>query len=100
MELCSFENVQNLCKGYLKKLEKCVALNGGRIEPEHKKKKNYEIYKWEQPEELPALRVIYNDAQLKIHQKREIKRLNKEIKDLKSYYSKKIKESKNCKKKI
>ena len=64
------------------------------------KKKNYEIYKWEKPEELPSLRVIYNDAQLKIHQKREIKRLNKEIKDLKSYYSKKIKESKNCKKNL
>ena len=30
--------VQNLCKGYLKKLEKCIELNGGRIEPEHKKK--------------------------------------------------------------
>ena len=66
--------LQNLCKGYLKKLEKCDALNGGRIEPEHKKKSYYEIYVWEQPDEPPALRVIYNDAQLKIHQKREIKR--------------------------
>ena len=35
---------------------------------------------------------------MKIHQKREIKKLNKEIKNLKSYYSKKIRESKNLKK--
>ena len=44
------------------------------------------------------MRVIYNDAQLKIHEKREIKRLNNEIKNLKSSYAKKIKECKKCKK--
>ena len=62
------------------------------------KKRNYEIYEWEQPEELPALRVIYNDAQLKIHQKREIEQLNREIKISKTFYSKKIKESRKSKK--
>ena len=46
------------------------------------KKSHSEIYEWEQPDELPALRVIYNDAQLKIHQKREIKRLNSEKKKI------------------
>ena len=35
---------------------------------------------------------------MKIHQKREIKRLNSDIKNLKSSYAKKIKESKKCKK--
>ena len=44
------------------------------------KKSNSEIYQWEYPEQLPALRVKNNDTQLIIHQKREIKRLNKEIK--------------------
>ena len=33
--------VQNLCKGYLKKLEKCIELNGGRIEH---KQNHSEIY--------------------------------------------------------
>ena len=98
MEFCSFEMVQNLCKGYFKRLEKCLELNGGRIEPEHKKKSHSEIYEWEHPEELPALRVIYNDAQLKLHQKREIKRLNKEIKNLKKSYTSQIKKSKTVKK--
>ena len=43
--------------------------------------------------------MIYNDAQLKIHQKREIKNIEKEIKNLRVTYSKKIKESRNDKKK-
>ena len=38
---------------------------------------------------IPSLRIIYNDAQLKIHQKREIKKLKKEIKNLRSTYPKK-----------
>ena len=45
------------------------------------KKSHSEIYEWEQPDELPSMRVINNDAQLKIHQKREIKRFNSEYKD-------------------
>ena len=52
----------------------------------------------EKPEELPTIRVIYNDYQLKLHQKREIKRLKKEIKDLEKLYSKNIKEKKKTKK--
>ena len=92
--------VQNLCKGYLKRLEKCVELNGGRIEPEHLKRGKPETYNWESSDELPALRIIYNDAQLKMHQNREIRCLKKEIKNLRTSYSKKIKESRNVKKKF
>ena len=66
-----------MCKVYLKLLPKCVELNGGRAEPEHLKRNHTEIYKWESGEELPSLRIIYNDAQLKMHQKREIKSLEK-----------------------
>ena len=92
--------VQNLCKGYLKRLRKCVELNGGRIEPEHLKRDHTETYNWESAEELPSLRIIYNDAQLKMHQKKEIKSLKKEIKNLRATYSKKIKESRKVKKKF
>ena len=89
--------VRRLCEGYFKRLEKCVELKGGRIEPEHNKKSHSEIYGWEKPEEFPTIRIIYNDYQLKLHQKREIKRLKKEIKDLEKLYSKNIKEKKNKK---
>ena len=92
--------VQNLCKGYLKRLEKYDELNGGRIEPEHFKRGKPEAYNWESSDELPALRIIYNDAQLKMHQNREIRGLKKEIKNLRTSYSKKIKESRNVKKKF
>ena len=43
------------------------------------------------------MRIIYNEYQLKLHQKREIKGLNKEIKDLEKSYTKKIKKSKEKK---
>ena len=69
--------VQNLCKGYLKRLRKCVELNGGRIEPEHLKRDHTETYNRESAEELPSLRIIYNDVQLKMPQKKEIKSLKK-----------------------
>ena len=91
--------VQSLCEGYFNRLKKCVELNGGRIEPEHIKKSHSKIYDWEKPEELPTVRVIYNDYQLKLHQKREIKRLKKEIKEIEKSFAKKIKENKNNKKK-
>ena len=91
--------VQSLCEGYFNRLKKCVELNGGRIEPEHIKKSHSKIYDWEKPEELPTVRVIYNDYQLKLHQKREIKRLKKAIKEIEKSFAKKIKESKNNKKK-
>ena len=60
---------------------KICGIEWGKIKPEHLKRIH--------AEKIPSLRIIYNDAQLKIHQKREIKKLKKEIKNLRSTYPKK-----------
>ena len=46
--------VQNLCKNYLKRIEKVLELDGDRIEPEYLKNKEKHEYKWEIPEDLPS----------------------------------------------
>ena len=38
MELCSFENDPKFMQRIFEEIRKNVALNGGRIEPEHKKR--------------------------------------------------------------
>ena len=91
--------VENLCKGYLYRLNKCIELKGGRIEPEHLVKKTQEKYNWKKPDALPAVRIIYNDAKLKIHHQRELRKLKQEIKEIESLYSKKIRENRSVKKK-
>ena len=50
------------------------------------------------PEDSPSLRIIYNDGRLKLYQKRELRSLRKQIKELKSSHSKKVKESRKVKK--
>ena len=77
-----------------------IELNGSRLEPEHLKRKGKvgEIYKWDIPEELPPFRFVYNDNQVFLSRKKEIKRLKKEIKVLKSSYSEIIKKENSVKK--
>ena len=77
-----------------------LELNSSRLEPEHlkKKAKEEEIYKWEIPEELPPFRIVYNDKEVFLSRKKEIKQLKKEKKTLKSSYSMDIKGENRIKK--
>ena len=53
--------IQNLCKYYLYRIYKVRELNGDRLEPEHLKKEKHDEYKWKKIEELPRVRMAYND---------------------------------------
>ena len=88
------EMVQNLCEGYLKRVEMVYNMNGKRLEKEHLKKlKKKEIhYEWTKPENLPNKRVIYNNKVLKLLQKREIDLLKKNIKEVKKNLTGQIKD--------
>ena len=77
------EMVKNLCKGYLRRIEKVLELNGARIEPEYFKKNEKVEYEWKIPEDIPTQRIIYNNEQLKKYKEREIKILKKELKEKK-----------------
>ena len=91
--------IRNLCDGYINRIKKVIELNGSRLESEHlKNKKKEEIYKWEIPDSLPAFRFVYNDKQVYLLRKKEIKHLKKSKKILKSSYSKDLK-NKNAVKK-
>ena len=49
----TIEMVQNLCKGYLKKVKKNFYLIGGRIESDFREKKTQNFdYIWEKPKEI------------------------------------------------
>ena len=85
------EMVKNLCKGYLRRIEKVLELNGARIEPEYFKKNEKVEYEWKIPEDIPTQRIIYNNEQLKKYKEREIKILKKELKEKKINHSKRMK---------
>ena len=75
-------------------------MNGSRLEPEHlKTKKKEKIYKWEISETLPSFRFVYNDKQVFLLRKKEIKQLKKAKNILKFSYSKSLKK-KNAFKKL
>ena len=79
------ELVQNLCKGFLNRIKKCLELNGSRLEPEHLKKKiNNTTYYWETPEILPNMRVVYNNKKLYKYKKKELKIIQGELKKVKN----------------
>ena len=87
------EMVKNLCRGYLKRVQKVLELEGGRIEPEHLKKSKSDKkdeYIWEIPEALPNQRIVYNDENLRKHREKEIKLLKNFLKEKKSKLTKKI----------
>ena len=88
--------VQNLCKEYLAKLRKCVEIGGARIEPEYFPKKPSMPNKWEIQDNLPKQRIIYNNKRLILYKKHEIKILKRQLKEIKSNYSKKIKKKKKA----
>ena len=76
------ELVQNLCKGFLNRINLVLELKGGRLEPEHLRRKgnNNITYYWEIPKELPNMRVVYNNKKLYKYKKKEMKILRQEIK--------------------
>ena len=70
-----------------------------RLELEHlKNKKNGKIYKWEIQIALPAFRFVYNDKQVYLLRKKEIKKLKKSKKILQSLLFKGFKKKYNVKK--
>ena len=80
------ELIQNLCKGFLNRINLVLQLKGGRLEPEHLKKKasiNNISYYWEIPKELPNMRVVYNNKKIYKFKKKEIKILKNELKKVK-----------------
>ena len=81
--------IQNLCKNYLYRINKVIELNGARLEPEHLKKEKHDGYKWEKIEELPRVRMAYNEKQLGLKKAKEISKYKAEIKLIKKDYNKK-----------
>ena len=57
------------------------------------------VYNWVINENLSKFRYVYNDVKVKQYKDREIKKLNIELKTLKSPFNQKIKSSKLTKKK-
>ena len=55
---------------------------------------------WEKPEEIPKMKIVYKDEQLKLIKKKEIKMLNKEKKKILKIYKKKLRETNTNKKKF
>ena len=76
------ELIQNLCKGFLSRVEKVIELKGARLEPEHFKKTTvtHGTYVWEKPKFLPNMRVVYNNKKIYKFKKREIKIMKSELK--------------------
>ena len=94
------ELIQNLCKGYLDKIQKCFDLGGERLEPEYFKKENKMPYNWVENEKELNQRIIYNYKALKICQKQEIRILKKEIKETEKKYAQKMKQKRHKIKKL
>ena len=70
------------------KPKKWVEREGARIEPEYFPKKPSMPNKWELPDNLPKQRIVYNNKRLIFYKKHEIKVLKKQLKEIKSNYSK------------
>ena len=66
------------------KIKKVFDLKCQRLEPEELRryKKYPEKYIWNIPNELPKLRIIYNNVKINLSRKREIKQLKKEAKNI------------------
>ena len=60
-----------MCKNCLERIKKVNELKGQRLEPEDLKKykKDDEIYLWNVPNELPKLRIVYNNEVINILKK-------------------------------
>ena len=93
--------VKNLCKGYLERVKKVYELKGQRLEPEdiRKYKKNEEVYSWNTPDELPKLRIVYNNEIINFLRKKEIKELEDTAKEIAKSSKREIKTSNDIKKK-
>ena len=85
--------LKNLCERYIERLKKVIELNGARLEPEHLKqlgKKKEEKYIWKKPKEIQKMKIVYNDKQLLKYKRKEIAFLKKKKKEIRSEFSKKI----------
>ena len=91
--------IRNLCSGFIKRVKKVLELNGSRLEPQHlKRKAKEEIYKWDIPEVLPPFRFVYNDKELFLLRKKELKELKRIKKSLKSSFNGEIRRKRAIKK--
>ena len=84
--------VKNLCKNYLERIKKVYELKGQRLEPEDLKKykKDNENYLWNISDELPKLRIVYNNEVINKLRKREIKELEDKAKGVSTLLNQKI----------
>jgi len=79
------ELVQNLCKGFLERIQKVLELKGSRLEPEHiKKKVNPISYNWIKPQVLPNMRIVYNNKKIYKYKKKEMRIIKAELRKVKS----------------
>ena len=79
------ELVQNLCKGFLNRINKVLELKGSRLEPEHLKKKENDItYYWQIPKTLPNMRIVYNNKKIYKYKKKEMRIIKAELRKVKS----------------
>ena len=86
------ELVQNLCKGFLDRVNKVLELKGSRLEPEHLKKPHTETtYYWKIPDILPNMRIVYNNKKIYKYKKREMRAIKAELKKVKSINIERIK---------
>ena len=86
------ELVQNLCKGFLDRVNKVLELKGSRLEPEHLKKPHTETtYYWKIPDTLPNMRIVYNNKKIYKYKKREMRAIKAELKKVKSINIERIK---------
>lgn len=94
--------IQNLCIGYLDRINLVYNSKGKRLEPGHlyKYKKNRPIYNFIIPNELPKERKVYNNEKVLLYQKKEIKKLKMYRRELESNYNISIKKKKKMKKKF
>ena len=93
--------IRNLCSGFIKRVKKVIDLNGSRLEPEHLKgKAKEEIYLWNIPEVLPPFRFVYNDKEIFLLRKKEVRQLKRAKKSLKSSFNEDIRGKKSTKKRF
>ena len=63
-----------------------------------KYKKNEETHSWNTPDELPKLRILYNNEIINILRKKEIKEYKDTAKDIAKSFKKEIKSNNDIKK--
>ena len=69
----------------MNRINKVLELKGARLEPEHLKKPHPENnYYWKIPDQLPDMRIVYNNKKIYKYKKREMRIIKAELKKVKS----------------